>query len=170
MTKFVYLPLILLLCGCNAINGGDSYFNITVKGQTFVWSGNSTTSLDGKAIYTQNSGSTCSGNNSVQLLEGSVASIPNFNCSFFVPDGEGVFTIGNTSQSCYNMTISGPWSNPLVSGYQTTSGTVAYPKVTITEETSNFVKGTIEGTIAESNQDGTFSSRSLSGSFKLKKI
>jgi hypothetical protein len=35
---------------------------------------------------------------------------------------------------------------------------------------SNKVEGTISGTIAESNQDGTFSSRSISGQFKLKKM
>jgi hypothetical protein len=170
MKKLIVFLLLPLVYGCNAINSGNSYFTVTVKGQTFVWSGNSSTSMDGRATYLKNSGSTCSGYNAVQLIEGSVASTPNFNCSFFVPDGEGTFIIGNSSQSCFNMTISGPWAYPLVSGYQTTNGTIAYPKVIITEETTNFVKGTIEGTIAESNQDGTFSSRTISGSFKLKKL
>jgi len=170
MKNLLFFLLFPLVYGCNAINGGNSYFTVTVKGQTFVWSGNSSTSMDGKALYLKNSGFSCSGYNAVQLIEGSVASIPNFNCSFFVPDGEGTFIIGNTSQSCFIMTISGPWAIPLVSGKQTTNGTIAYPKVIITEETSNFVKGTIEGTIAESNQDGTFSSRAVSGSFKLKKL
>jgi hypothetical protein len=171
MNKFLIVIFFPLFYGCNPIdNSGNSYFTVSVKGQTFVWSGNSSTSLDGKATYLQNSSSTCNGYNAVDLTKGNIGSLPNFTCRFFVPNGEGTFIIGNTNQSCFNMTINGPWPYALISGIETTNGTVAYPKVIITEVASNFVKGTIEGTIAESNQDGTFSSRNVSGSFKLKKL
>ena len=169
MKLFISCLLVFGLFGCNALSSNPNFFVLTVDGQTFSWSGNSMTSLDGKAIYLTGQGSTCGGKNAVQMWKGT-GGFPDFYCSFFIPNGENTFSVGDTLQTCANMVIDGPWAYSLVSGIETTNGLIATPIVSITHVGANKVEGTISGTIAESNQDGTFSSRSISGQFKLKKM
>jgi hypothetical protein len=168
MKLFISVIFCYILLGCNGINNNSSYFNITIEGQNFYWEGNSTTSLDGKSIYLSSSTSTCGGKNAIQMWEGDL-SFPSFYCSFFIPDGEGTFVIAD-SIGCSAMIIQGPWPYALISGIETNNGSIAQPIVNITHSGYNKIKGTISGNIAESNQDGTYTSRPISGSFKLKKI
>ena len=126
-------------------------------------------SLDGKATYLSSESSICGGRNGIQMWEGNIGSF-NVNLSCFVPNGEGSFTIDDSTPSCASMVISGPWPFPLVSGVETTNGNIAEPVVNITHIGNNKVEGTISGTIAESNQDGSFTERTISGSFKLRKL
>lgn len=167
--KILLFSIPLLFLGCNAFNGNPNFFLITVDGQTFSWSGNAATSLDGKAIYLSNQGSVCGGKNAIQMWEGN-AGIYDFYCACFVPDGEGTYSVGDQNASCANMVIDGPWAYSLISGVETSNGNIATPIVTITHEGMNVVEGTISGTIAGSNQNGTFVEKSISGSFKLKKM
>jgi len=163
------LAVPLLFLGCNSFSGNPNNFVITVKGQTFAWSGNSMTSLDGKAIYLRSVNGTCGGRNVVQMWEGSVA-LPDFTCSCFIPNGQGNFNVGEINNTCANMIVDGPWPYALISGVQTTNGSIATPYVHITHVGVNKIKGTISGTVAESNQDGTFTEVAISGSFILKKM
>jgi hypothetical protein len=167
--KALLFSIPLLFLGCNAFNGSPNYFLITVNGQTFSWSGNSMTSIDGKAIYLSSQSSVCGGKNAIQMWEGD-AGMYDFYCACFVPDGEGNFPVGDQNATCANMMISGPWAYSLISGVETSNGNIATPIVNITHEGMNVVEGTISGTIAESNQNGTFVERSISGSFKLRKM
>lgn len=168
MKLFISIILSYVLLGCNGVNNNSNYFNITIDGQNFYWTGNSMTSLDGKAIYLSGSTSICGGKNAVQMWEGDL-SFPSFYCSFFIPEGEGTFVIGDAT-GCSDMIIQGTWPYALISGVETNNGSMAQPIVDITHSGYNKIEGTISGNIAKSNQDGTYTSIPISGSFKLKKI